>query len=97
MFISVTQKHIDEGKPCNPVHCPISKAFSEATDCIWTLGATRAILCMGNKVAGEIPLPDEIQAWIKAYDADGKGAVQPITFEIPDLLDFIGLHMENKP
>jgi len=89
--VEVTQKHIDNGIPCDPLFCPISLALNEqlkSTDKkSWIVSVNFAVLLNKPKSmrdsesnCTQYSLPKIAKRFIKNFD--NKLEVKPITFEL---------------
>lgn len=75
MKIQVTQQHIEQGKHCDPLKCPVALAITAAG--VNHAGVTQSRLVVGDNW---IFLPDAVYNWIARFDA--RKPVSPIEFEV---------------
>jgi len=78
MTIDVKQRHIDMGLPKDACRCPVACAIEEATRSV--VFVTNTGLIMGLLGPQKFPIPPEVLAFIKAFDAGQH--VEPFSFEI---------------
>ena len=88
--IQVTQLDIDQGRPNDPLDCPVARALKCAI-------AVRENMPLGQLACGTpfsptvydssvivngrvSPLPPAVEIWIAAFDCKGPDAVKPMSF-----------------
>ena len=82
-LISVTQTHIDEGKPDNELCCPIALALIEA-------GADKVMVKKHHVLFRHEPmpfttwLPESARRFIRMFDGGGPDNVKPFRFYVTD-------------
>ena len=85
MKVSVTQKHIDKGEPCQAGYCAVALALNEQTGLAWWVRTKRGGAQAEATHSGiEIELPASVLRFVEQFDL-GKnavpGAVRPFEFD----------------
>lgn len=83
MKISVTRKHIDHGIRGDCFGCPLAGAFQDVGFDVMIEPAAVDFYDSEGGIAGSLPLPDEAQYFIIAFDRGEP--VRPFVFEMPGL------------
>ena len=77
MKISVTNKHIDDGIPCDRFQCPLALAIQEATgEYGWNVGMSNAY----SPDVHRLRLPEKAIEFRKTFDCNGP--VSPFEFDL---------------
>ena len=79
MLVKVTSNHIDRGKRCHPVHCPVGLACSESelNEFVVNRGA---IYFYREKSKQELRMDKGLLDWVIRFDR--KKDVSPFNFEL---------------
>lgn len=88
MTITVTQEHIDKGIAWRADSCPIALALREQVGPGYRVG--RDSIYFGGTLGARriVDLPGQSRQFVKSFDNEGAGAVQPFSFDV---------ELENKP
>lgn len=79
--VEVTQADIDKGDRRNPCGCPIALAIARVFPASHPYCNADGVEFSPAGDRTDIPLPDEVVAWMDRYDAGL--VVEPFTFELP--------------
>ena len=94
MLIEVTQQHIDSGRQCNTGTCPVALALTGKLPGVRSVGVWldrdgdpqavfRGVIDLRRA------LPATAGSFIEAFDTHGPTAVQPFTFTLPTMPEWM--------